>query len=40
MVEKSVGALVGGQMGADLSDDDGVARFAWLDDVDTQAVLG
>ena len=39
MVEKSVGALVGGQVGADLSDDHGVAGLARLDDVDAQAVL-
>ena len=33
-----MGALVGRQVGADLTDDDRVARFAWLDDIDTQAI--
>lgn len=31
----SMGAICDGQVGADLADDYGVARFAGLDDVDT-----
>ena len=33
-----MGALVGRQMGADLADDDRVAGFTGLDDIDAQAI--
>ena len=37
--ELLVGAFCDGQVGADLADDDWVAGFAGLDDVDAQAIL-